>query len=73
MIKNVGKIDRYARIIVGIAAIGAGIVFQSWWGLLGLVPLVTAFIRWCPAYSVFKINTCNPFGGKDTCGAEGAS
>ena len=45
MKKNVGKIDRYARMIIGIVAIGAGIAFQSWWGALGLVPLVTAFIK----------------------------
>ena len=52
MIKNVGKVDRYTRITFGIAAIGAGLFFQSWWGSLGLVPLVTEFIRWCPAYSI---------------------
>ena len=70
MKKNIGRIDRYARIILGIAAIVAGIAFQSWWGALGLIPLVTAFVRWCPAYSIFRINTCNPFGKNDTCNAE---
>jgi hypothetical protein len=70
MKKNVGKIDRYARIVISISAIGAGIAFQSWWGAVGLVPLVTAFIKWCPAYSILRFNTCNPFGKGDTCGAE---
>ena len=71
MKKNVGNVDRYVRIFLGIAAIGVGVAYPSWWGALGVVPLVTAFVRWCPAYSVFKINTCNPFGKNDTCGAEG--
>lgn len=70
MKKNVRRIDRYARIVLGIAAIGAGIVFQSWLGILGLIPLVTASIRWCPAYSIFRINTGNPFGKNDTGNAE---
>jgi len=70
MKKNIGRIDRYARIILGIAAIVAGIAFQGWWGALGLIPVVTAFVRWCPAYSIFRINTCNPFGKNNTCNAE---
>ena len=72
MKKNVGRVDRYARIIFGIAAIGAGVVFQSWWGALGIVPLLTAFIKWCPAYYILRFNTCNPFGKGDTCSAESA-
>ncbi len=62
MKKNVGRIDRCARIIIGVAAIAVGVVFQSWWGALGLIPLVTAFVRWCPAYSIFRIKTCNAGG-----------
>lgn len=73
MKKNVGKIDRYARIVIGLAVIGAGIAYQSWWAVIGLVPLLTAFVKWCPAYAVFRFNTCNPFGKGDTCNAEHAS
>ena len=72
MKKNVGRIDRYARIIIGLIAIGAGVAFQSWWGAIGLVLLVTAFLKWCPAYSILRFNTCNPFGKGDTCTAESA-
>lgn len=58
MIKNVGGIDRIARIIIGILLIGlavAGII--GWWGFIGIVPLATALIRFCPLYSLLKINT----------------
>lgn len=58
MKKNVGSIDRIARITAGILIVGAGLVFQSWWGLIGVVPLATAFVRWCPAYTLFGLSTC---------------
>lgn len=58
MKKNVGSIDRIARIVIGIAVLGAGVFFQSWWGLIGIVPLTTAFVRWCPAYTLLGLNTC---------------
>jgi len=54
---NVGKTDRIVRIIGGIAIIAAGIYLQSWWGVIGAVPLFTATFRWCPAYLPFGINT----------------
>ncbi len=59
---NVGGIDRGARIIVGLAAIAAGIVFKSWWGAVGLLPLVTGLVRVCPAYWPFGISTCRAAG-----------
>ena len=58
MKKNVGNIDRAARIVFGIAIIAAGIYAGSWFGLFGLVPLATAFARRCPGYLPFGINTC---------------
>ena len=54
---NVGKTDRILRIIVGLGIIGFGVVTQSWIGAIGLVPLLTGIIRWCPAYVPFKIST----------------
>lgn len=70
MTKNVGHIDRFARIGIGLAMLAVGIAYPSWWGAIGLVPLLTGFVRWCPAYSIFKFDTCNPFGKGDTCGAD---
>jgi hypothetical protein len=52
-----GKADRMFRGILGIVVLGAGLYFQSWWGLLGLVFLGTSIFAFCPAYLPFKINT----------------
>jgi len=54
---NVGSADRVIRIIVGVAICAAGWYYHSWWGLIGLVPIATAAIGWCPAYLPFKIST----------------
>lgn len=59
MIQNVGNIDRILRIIAGLILLS--LIFigpQTWWGLVGLVPLATAFMRTCPAYSILGVNTC---------------
>jgi len=55
---NVGGIDKNARIIIGLSVIGAGAYFQSWWGAVGIIPLTTALINWCPAYLPFGLSTC---------------
>ncbi len=57
MNKNIGSIDRTIRIITGLAAISLGLNFGSWWGVIGIVPLLTAFMRWCPAYTLLGIST----------------
>jgi hypothetical protein len=54
---NVGSIDRWIRLILGVGILAAGIAFGSWWGLVGLVPLATAVWRWCPAYEPFGLST----------------
>ena len=55
---NVGGIDRMVRIIAGLAIIAAGLYFKSWWGAVGMIPLLTGTLRWCPAYLPFGINSC---------------
>ncbi len=55
---NVGGTDRIIRIILGVVIILAGVYFQSWWGVIGLIPLITGLIRWCPAYIPFGFSTC---------------
>lgn len=62
---NVGVIDQYVRIVLGLAlfafAFQDGLTFQGWhWvGLIGLVLLATAFFRSCPIYQVVGISTCS--------------
>lgn len=58
MPKNVGQIDRVVRIIVGIALLTLVFVGpHTPWGWLGLVPLLTAFVGFCPLYSLLRIRT----------------
>ena len=58
MKKNVGSIDRGLRIVAGLSVGGLGIYFQSWWGLIGIIPITTGLLSWCPAYLPFGIKTC---------------
>ena len=58
MTPNVGNVDRIIRIVLGLAIIGWGYMNSNWLGAVGLVPLATAFMRWCPAYLPFGISTC---------------
>mgnify|MGYP003588050443 CR=1 FL=1 len=59
MKSNVGGIDRILRIAIGLVLIGlAATSTIGVWGWLGVLPLVTAFIGWCPPYALFGWNTC---------------
>jgi hypothetical protein len=60
MKRNMGSADRFVRIIVGLGIIAAGVYYQSWLGAIGVVPLATALVGWCPAYLPFGISTCRP-------------
>lgn len=56
---NVGKTDKLLRISAGIALLGLGASgVIGWWGLIGLVPLATGLLNWCPAYTLLGIKTC---------------
>ncbi|MCS7204635.1 MAG: DUF2892 domain-containing protein [Leptospiraceae bacterium] len=57
MQRNVGTVDRIIRVVVGLVIIVIGFVYQSWWGAVGLIPLLTGAIGWCPAYLPFNIKT----------------
>lgn len=60
MIPNVGGLDRLLRLLVGVTLLGCGIAFNTWWGLIGIVPLTTGLFRFCPAYLPFRFTTCRP-------------
>lgn len=54
---NVGKTDRIIRVILGVGIIAIGVYLKSWWGAIGVMPIITAAIGWCPAYLPFGIST----------------
>jgi hypothetical protein len=54
---NVGPVDRLLRIVVGFAIAILGVIFESYWGLIGLIPMATGLFQWCPLYVPFKIST----------------
>ncbi len=63
MTTNIGSLDRIVRIVVGLGLVALALglipgVAPSIWGWLGLVPLGTALIGNCPAYSILGVNTC---------------
>lgn len=51
------RLQEILRAVIGVIVVGAGVYFQRWWGLVGLIPLGTAAVRWCPLYLPFKIST----------------
>lgn len=56
---NVGRLDQVLRIVLGLlllALFAAGLIGA--WGLIGLVPLATGLVRFCPAYHLLGIHTC---------------
>jgi hypothetical protein len=56
---NVGSVDRALRIVAGLVLLALVAVGpQTWWGLIGLVPLATGLTRKCPAYGLLGMNTC---------------
>lgn len=58
--RNAGSADRILRIALGLALLSLLFVGpQTWWGLVGLVPLVTGLIGSCPLYSLFGWSTCS--------------
>lgn len=63
IMKNIGKIDKVIRYILGVVLIALGIILQIstggfWWlALIALVPIITASISICPIYLPFKIST----------------
>ena len=61
MTSNVGTADRIVRIVIGLALLSLVVFLEGgmrWLGLIGLVPIATALIGWCPAYAPFGISTC---------------
>lgn len=56
---NEGTIDRVLRVAVGAGILSLAFVGpQTPWAYLGLIPILTGLVGFCPAYALFGINTC---------------
>ena len=56
---NVGSADRLFRIVLGVILIALVFVGpKTPWGWIGIIPLITGFMRTCPLYSLIGFNTC---------------
>lgn len=59
MTQNSGGIDKILRIVVGVVLIALTVMgVLPVWGYIGIVPLATGLMGWCPLYTVLGINTC---------------
>ncbi len=62
MNKNEGSVDRVLRIVLGLALLAYALLKPdapyAVWGWIGVIPLVTGLIGWCPIYRIFGIKTC---------------
>lgn len=56
---NVGGFDKIARILAGVVLLGLATTGTvGAWGWIGIVPLATGLMGWCPAYNLLGMNTC---------------
>lgn len=61
MQKNVGSVDKILRIVIGLGLLSLLFVLEApmkYLGLIGLVPLATSLMGWCPLYTLIGVNTC---------------
>jgi len=60
MKKNVGVVDQWIRVIVGLAVLSLVVLLQGpsrWFGLIGLIPIITGLTGYCPLYTLLHIST----------------
>ena len=56
---NVGRTEQIIRIAIGMSIIIIGLYFRNWWGIIGLIPIITGLIRYCPISDILGISTCD--------------
>ncbi len=54
---NVGPTDRLLRVILGLIIAILGVILDSWWGLIGIIPLATGLFKICPLYMLVGFST----------------
>ena len=59
MKSNLGNTDKTVRIALALVIAALGVYFKSWWGLVAIVPMLTALFSFCPLYTIFGLNTCS--------------
>ncbi len=60
MTQNIGSLDRIVRTVIGVALIAATLTGAiGVWGWIGVVPLITALLGWCPPYAILGFSTCS--------------
>jgi hypothetical protein len=60
MTPNEGTLDRVLRVLLGLALLGLTVTGTIGpWGWIGVVPLLTAAVGWCPLYRILGVNTCS--------------
>jgi hypothetical protein len=57
MKSNVGSADKVIRFILGAAIILIGFIFKSWWGVVGVIVILTAVLNFCPLYALIGFST----------------
>lgn len=59
---NEGMVDRAVRVIVGLALLAVFFLYPDagwrWFALIGIIPLATGLVGWCPLYALFGLSTC---------------
>jgi hypothetical protein len=58
--KNVGNIDSIIRVILGTLIVGIGLYYNSYWGFIGLIPVISGAVSFCPVYKITGVSTINP-------------
>lgn len=58
---NISGVDRFIRVVIGISLFGFAVLSSKpyhWWGLLGLILVISGMLGFCPSYAMLGINTC---------------
>ena len=52
-----GQSIKFYRIVLGVVIFTIGVIYNNWWGLVGLIPLVTGTMSWCPLYNLVGLSS----------------
>jgi len=58
--KNVGYLDSIIRVFIGSLIVGIGLYFNSFWGFIGLIPVLSGALSYCPIYRILNTTTLSP-------------